>query len=129
MSSKNFLIKEHMIPASFVRGFCRGVRDETSAQLRMCVKQYKPIHYPEPRLHDPSIIFTHGTSIAKESCEPMFDATLSDTEFRIRSIWSIEYTHHGTSYLLNKDILGDEIHWFDHSRDIIHTIDHFQADM
>lgn len=81
MSSDHFLTTEHVIPASFVRGFARGLRDERSPYLRLSIKQYKPINNPQPQLGDPTIIFTHGTGIARESYEPMFDALVSDTTF------------------------------------------------
>ena len=133
MAAGPFIVQEHVIPASFIRGYERGVQDEASDEgLRLSVKQYTPRNNASPKLGDPTIIFTHGSGIAKEAYEPMLEALLNtegNSSIQIRSIWSIDSVQSGASYILNEGVIGDEVHIFDHSRDILHTINHFQSAM
>ncbi|KAL8754532.1 MAG: hypothetical protein Q9184_005089 [Pyrenodesmia sp. 2 TL-2023] len=41
----------------------------------------------------------------------------------------MDVAHHGVSYLLNEDVIGDEPHWYDSSRDMFQMINHFQDQM
>lgn len=77
-----WIVKEHIIPASHIRGYARGVRDDTDGNpaeqplLRLAVKQYIPRSNPSPRPGDPTIILAHGVGSSKESYEPFVDALL-----------------------------------------------------
>jgi len=124
MSEDLWTVTEHVISASHIRGFPRGVRDEQKGNLRLSVKQYT-------RRVDPgyvSLIVAHGIGSSKELYEPLLDEILRQG-LPIRSAWSVDVAHHGQSYLLNEAIIGDEPHWLDSARDMLHVVNHFQAQM
>ncbi|OCK85422.1 hypothetical protein K432DRAFT_318336 [Lepidopterella palustris CBS 459.81] len=120
-----WLVNEHVIPASWPRGFARGVRDEDNDRLRLAVKQYLPRANPNPQAGDITIIFAHGVGSTKESYEPFFDEILSNFP-RVRAIWAADIAWHGASYLLNEKVIGDEPNWLDSTRDIVQMANHFQ---
>ncbi len=124
MSEDLWTIKEHIISASHIRGFNRGVRDEQNGHLRLSVKQYTPKVDPGYI----SLIVAHGIGSSKELYEPLLDEILR-RGLPIRSAWSMDVAHHGQSYLLNEAIIGDEPHWLDSARDMLHFVNHFQAQM
>lgn len=125
MSEEFWTICEHVIPASHIRGFSRGIRDEQNGRLRLAVKQYVPKGRTEPTASDVTVIMMGGIGSAKEIYEPFYDGLLQ-RGLRIRAVWSMDTAHHGASYVLNEGIIGDEPHWFDGSRDLLHMINHFQ---
>ncbi|KAL8994309.1 MAG: hypothetical protein Q9169_005682 [Polycauliona sp. 2 TL-2023] len=127
MSTEFWTVNEHIIPASSVRGFSRGAKDDGRAPLRLAVKHYIPKErqdHPNPL----TIIMAHGVASSKESYEPFFDELLH-TGLPIRAVWAMDIAHHGASYLLNQDLLGDEPHWSDSSRDMYKMIDYFHEQM
>lgn len=124
MSEDLWTVIEHVISASHLRGFSRGIRDEQNGHLRLSVKQYTP----NANLGYVSLIIAHGVGSAKELYEPLLDELLNQG-LPIRSAWSVDVAHHGQSYLLNEDIIGDEPHWLDSVRDMLHTVNHFQLQM
>lgn len=125
MSAELWGVHEHVIPASHVRGFSRGIRDEHNGRLRLSVKQYVPRTKAELEDNAATLIMLSGIGASKEIFEPFFDELLQG-RFPIRAIWSLDTAHHGASYLLNEKIIGDEPNWFDASRDLLQMINHFQ---
>ncbi|KAI4169505.1 MAG: hypothetical protein LQ343_005645 [Gyalolechia ehrenbergii] len=128
MSERYWEVTEHVIPASHIRGFSRGVKDESTAHLRLAVKQYVPRTQKENSAQAMTIIMAHGVGSSKESYEPFFDELLH-CDLPIRAVWAMDVAHHGASYLMNEDIIGDEPHWFDSSRDMFQMINVFQERM
>lgn len=124
MSEDLWTVIEHTISASHIRGFTRGVRDEQNGHLRLSVKQYTPKVDPGYI----SLIVAHGIGSSKELYEPLLDDILS-RGLPIRSAWSVDVAHHGQSYLLNEAMIGDEPHWLDPARDMLHFVNHFQVQM
>lgn len=134
MSTSKWKITEHVVPAAHTRGFARGSVDAfQDSQIRLSVKQYTPLSNPSPSRGDITLIFAGGIGVSKEAFEPFYDALLTSSEkngnFRIRSIWSADPWNTTASYALNKDLVGDDPHWLDHSRDLYHLINMFQAEM
>ena len=125
MSGDFWTIHEHIIQASHIRGFSRGIRDEQTGRLRLAVKQYVPKGRQVPRAGDITLIMVPGVGVSKELCEPFFDELLG-WSLPIRAVWSMDPVHHAASYVLNEGIIGDEPNWFDTSRDLLHMINHFQ---
>ncbi|KAK4565662.1 hypothetical protein LTR86_003510 [Recurvomyces mirabilis] len=66
--------------------------------------------------------------MSKESFEPFIDDLLTVFS-RIRNIWTIDAASNGASYILNKDIIGDQPNWLDYPRDLWQAINHFHAQM
>jgi len=122
MSEDQWTVTEHIISASHIRGFTRGIRDEQNGHLRLSVKQYTP----KADTGYVSLFVAHGVGSSKELYEPLLDDLLSQG-LPIRSAWSLDVAHHGQSYLLNEAIIGDEPHWLDSVRDMLHTVNHFQV--
>ena len=125
MSESIWTIREHVIPASHIRGFRRGIRDEQNGRLRLAVKQYTPKDRPTSKPGDVTLIMSSGLGASKELHEPFYDE-LFQRGLPIRAIWSMDTAQHGASYLLNEGIIGDEPNWFDSSRDLLQMINHFQ---
>ena len=115
----------HVIPASYIRGYERGTRDEETSRLRLAVNEYVPKSNTSPQSGDLSIIFTHGMGSQKESYEPFFDDLLQSYP-RIRCLFAWDLAWHGESYMLNRDALGDEPAWHDAARDLIQIVNTFQ---
>jgi pimeloyl-ACP methyl ester carboxylesterase len=136
-SSDPWTLKEHIIPASYPRGFRRGVRDPQASHLRLHVKQYIPNDTEKTDDYSNvsaeksiTILFHHGVGCSKESYEPFFADLLAHPSCPpIRSIWSLDAANHGQSFLLNASEIGDEPHWFDTAHDVKHLINTFQAEM
>ena len=128
MSEELWNIHEHVIPASHIRGYRRGIQDEQTGRLRLAVKQYAPKTAPASKIGDVTLIMAHGIGSSKESYEPFFDELLN-FGLRIRAVWAMDVAHHGASYLLNESVIGDEPHWFDSSRDLMQVINFFQEQM
>lgn len=126
MSEHLFTITSYIIPASHIRGYSRGIQDEQTNHLRLSLKHYLP-KGREAKPGDPTLILAHGIGSSKESYEPFLDELL--THIPIRGAWACDVTHHGASYLLNEDIIGDEPHWLDSARDLVHMVNTFAAQM
>ena len=126
MSEHLFNITSHIIPTSHIRGFSRGIQDEQNGQLRLSLKHYVPRNR-EAQIGDPTLILAHGIGLSKESHEPFLDELLS--RLPIRGAWACDAAHHGASYLLNEHIIGDEPHWLDSARDMLHMVNTFAAQM
>jgi pimeloyl-ACP methyl ester carboxylesterase len=94
MDGDTWTVKSHVIPASHIRGYSRGVRDEKAGGLRLAVNQYTPKKPPASARNPVSIIFIHGVGSTKESYEPFF-ARLLDAGVPIRSIWAPDIAWHG----------------------------------
>lgn len=143
MSKNLWTVNSYVIPASHIRGFARGVKDEqnTTDHLRLAVKQYVPKNNNNntspPADGDGgssssiTLIAAQGVGQSKELYEPFFDALLllRSPSLPIRAIWTLDSVHHGASYLLNTTIIGDQHHWLDSSRDILQLVNHFQTAM
>ncbi|KAL8721981.1 MAG: hypothetical protein Q9225_001456 [Loekoesia sp. 1 TL-2023] len=128
MSENYWKVTEHVIPASHIRGSSRGVKEESTAHLRLAVKHYVPKNQKEDHSTAITIIMGHGVGTSKESYEPLFDELLQ-CDLPIRAVWAMDVAHHGASYLMNEDVLGDEPHWFDSSRDMFQMVNYFQEQM
>ena len=57
------------------------------------------------------------------------ETIIGQTPLRIRSIWIADVSNMGYSSLLNTHNLGNETDYFDHSRDLLHMINHFRSQM
>ena len=127
MSKEFWNVHAHVVPASHIRGFSRGVRDENTAHLKLAVKQYVP-RDRDAKPGDATLIMAHSVGSSKESYEPFFDELLH-CGLPIRGVWAADVAHHSASYVLNEDVIGDEPHWFDSSRDLLHMVNYFQTEM
>jgi alpha-beta hydrolase superfamily lysophospholipase len=68
----------------------------------------------------------------KELYEPFWDELLNRSKldgYNIRGIWIADVANQGQSAILNEEKMGDDPSWFDHSRDLLHLINIFRAEM
>ncbi|KAL4888689.1 Alpha/beta hydrolase family-domain-containing protein [Aspergillus ambiguus] len=127
-----FTVQEHVIPCQFMREYPRATADGRSTGLSLAVKQYTPTRSPDPTLQRVTIIGAAGNACPKELYEPLWEelhSALLDQRLAIENIWIADAAHQGASGLLNEEKLGNDPSIFDHSRDLIHMINHFQSQM
>lgn len=130
----SWTVKEHVIPASHPRGYRRGVRDPQKSRLRLHVKQYVPLRAKLLSADEYAItlIVQHGQPPGdnKEAYEPfMWDLLCQQALPPVRAIWAMDIATAGQSFLLNRNEIGDEAHWYDTSRDIVQMVNYFQTEM
>ncbi|RAH74722.1 alpha/beta hydrolase [Aspergillus aculeatinus CBS 121060] len=131
MTSSPFIITEHIVGCQHVREYPHATRHGDDA-LQLVVKRYTPKSNPDPQPGDVTIIGAHASGMPKELYEPLWEETLAKLEHqgvRIRSIWVADTASQAASGLLNRQILGNDPSWFDHSRDLLHLINTFKAEM
>ena len=94
MDNSQWIVKRHVISASHIRGYRKGVRNEKNAPLQLSVNQYIPKD-DIPDVDDAvTIVFIHGVGSTKESYEPFFQE-LKNSGLSIRSIWAADIAWHG----------------------------------
>ena len=49
--------------------------------------------------------------------EPLFSDLLDMLDVSVRSVWIMDAVSCGKSFLLDRNVIGDENHWFDSARD------------
>jgi pimeloyl-ACP methyl ester carboxylesterase len=89
-------ITKHAIPASHIRGYRRGVRDERTALLKLSVNEYRPKSDEKYGDDAVTIVFIHGVGSTKESYEPFFQQ-LKSCGLVVRSVWAADIAWHGKS--------------------------------
>jgi hypothetical protein len=94
MDYAHWAIRHHVIPASHIRGYKRGVRDEKNAPLQLSVNEYTPTGDVSASDDAVTIVFIHGVGSTKESYEPFFQQ-LKNSSLPIRSIWAADIAWHG----------------------------------
>ncbi|KAH8805020.1 Alpha/Beta hydrolase protein [Xylogone sp. PMI_703] len=126
-----FSIVEHVVPCSYINEYPRATSTGRNETLYISIKQYTPRDNPFPQDGDVTIIATHGCGLPKELYEPLWESIYerSKLNFRIRSIWIADSAAQGASGLLNEERLGNDVSWFDHSRDLLAAINHFRERM
>ncbi|KAJ5634794.1 hypothetical protein N7528_002636 [Penicillium herquei] len=125
MPSSNFQVIEHSIPCHSIREYHRAGKRENPL-LQLAIKQYIPLNNTTPNPNDVTIIAGHANGIPKECYEPIWEELISLTNVKIRAIWIADSSNQGASGVMNEKELGDDPNWFDHSRDLLHMVNHFQ---
>ena len=69
---------------------------------------------------DSTLILNNEVGSSKECHEPFLDELLA--QLPVCGTWACDMPNHGASYLLNEDIVGDEPHWLDSARDLLHIV-------
>ncbi|KAL3467684.1 Alpha/beta hydrolase family-domain-containing protein [Aspergillus heterothallicus] len=129
-----FKVVEHTLPGQHIRESplsIKNARQETA--LKIAIKQYIPNDQPTPAAEDAvTIIGVPGNGSPKETLEPLWEdlyAQLQKQGVPLRGIWVADVTNQGASGVLNEDVLGDQTNWYDHSRDLLHMVNHFRDEM
>ena len=132
MVSHVFRIVEHTLPCSHIREYPNATAHSQEDVLHLAIKQYIPLDNPHPQPGDVTIIGAHANGFPKELYEPLWadlHAQLKLVNIRIRSIWIADVAYQGASSVLNERDLGNDPHWFDHSRDLFLMVNHFRTSM
>lgn len=128
----SFHVREHRILGQHIREYPGATANGDDDALQIEIKQYTPVDNPTPQPGDVTIIAAHATAHCKELYEPLWEelhARSRSANFRIRSIWIADIAQQGASYIVNEAQLGNDPHWFDHSRDLLRMVDYFREDM
>ncbi|KAM5517894.1 toxin biosynthesis [Fusarium oxysporum f. sp. phaseoli] len=99
---------------------------------KLAVKQYIPHDNPNPQPGDVTIIGAHANGFPKELYEPLWDELYDrarQQDLRIRSIWIADVWNQGQSGVINERVLGNDLSWFDHARDLMNLINQHQRDI
>jgi hypothetical protein len=109
MSTEQFSILEHVVPACHIREYAGSTVDQEDT-LDLHVKQYTPRTPTESATADAiTIIAAHGVALAKELYEPLWDELLLKSRSRgvnIRGIWIADFSSMGRSGVLNETKLS-----------------------
>ncbi|RYP71896.1 hypothetical protein DL770_008051 [Monosporascus sp. CRB-9-2] len=127
-----FKVKEHTIPAQYVREWPRATANSQEDVLHIHIKQYVPHDNPDPQPGDVTIIGAHANGFPKELYEALWadlHARSKAQGFRIRGIWIADVANQGQSGVLNEHALGNDPCWHDHTRDLLHMTNVFRAEM
>ncbi|MCJ1475936.1 hypothetical protein MMC13_004600 [Lambiella insularis] len=132
LSTEFFSIKEHVIEGQYIREYPGAVAENQEEALQLHVKQYAPLDANTILPGAVTIIGGHANGFPKELYEPLWDEIYrrsTQFKFSIRSIWIADLAHQGLSSVLNESKLSNDPSWLDHSRDLLHLINHFRAQM
>ncbi|KAF6227789.1 hypothetical protein HO173_011891 [Letharia columbiana] len=132
MSPSMFRVQEHTIPCQYVREYPGATLENEEDDLVLHVKQYTPLDQSYTQAGAITIIGTHANGFPKELYEPLWDdlsQALRKQGQTIRGIWIADVAQQGMSGVLNEDKLGNDPSWNDHSRDLLHMINHFRKEM
>ncbi|GAM33956.1 toxin biosynthesis protein [Talaromyces pinophilus] len=124
---------EHVLPGQHIREYVHSINGPQETVIQLAIKQYVPKDRLDPVPKNAiTIIGTHGTGFPKELYEPLWEdlyTKLKRNSIPLRGIWVADVSNQGASGILNEDIQGDTTNWFDHSRDLLHMINHFRKEM
>lgn len=133
MSSAIYRLKKHIIDSQYIRQYPHATINGEDDNLELCINQYTPLDNLQPQPGDVTIIAAHANGVGKELYEPLWDelhAIASRTgAFRIRNIWIADVAWQGESGVRNENKLGNDPNWIDHSRDLLHMVNHFRKEM
>lgn len=132
MSSQFFRIEQHVLPCQYIREYPGATLDSQEEVLQLHIKQYIPLDEDSIGANAITIIAAHANGFPKELYEPLWDELYKKSKgnrFCIRSIWIADVANQGMSYVLNEGKTGNDPSWMDHSRDLLHMINHFRNEM
>lgn len=144
-----FKIIEHVLPGQHIREYPRSIRGRQETPLQIAIKQYVPVDADQPVPENAvTIIGAVGNGFPKETYEPLWEdlhGQLKKQGVPLRSIWVADASNQGGSAVLNEDLVGDQsmsinnsllcgvdcnpVNWYDHSRDLLHMVNHFREEM
>ncbi|GAD98777.1 toxin biosynthesis protein [Paecilomyces variotii No. 5] len=128
-----FKVIEHVIPGQHIREYPQSIKGRQETALQLSIKQYVPTDRPDPVPDNAvTIIGVPGNGSPKETYEPLWEDLynqLKKQSVPLRGIWVADPSNQGASGILNEDIQGDQTNWYDHSRDLLHMVNHFRDEI
>ncbi|KAJ9604895.1 hypothetical protein H2200_010284 [Cladophialophora chaetospira] len=132
MSDHYYQAEVYTIPGQHIREYPNATSKDQEAAIQLAVKRYIP-RYTDSANDGITILACPGLGLNKELYEPLWDElfnySVENGTFRIRSIWIADFATQGASGVKNENILGTEPSWFDFSRDYMCIVNHFRAEM
>lgn len=132
MSPSVFRVQEHTIPCQYVREYPGATLENQEDDLFLHIKHYSLLDQSHSQPGAVTIIGAHANGFPKELYEPLWDdlyRALRRQRQSIKGIWIADVAQQGMSGVLNEDKLGNDPSWNDHSRDLLHMINHFHKEM
>lgn len=132
MSPSVFIVQDHTIPCQYVREYPGATLENQEDDLFLHIKQYTPLDQSYSQPGAVTIIGTHANGFPKELYEPLWDdlfRVLRKQGQAVRGIWIADVAQQGMSGVLNQEKLGNDPSWNDHSRDLLHMINHFRKEI
>jgi hypothetical protein len=65
MATAQFSIREHTLPASYVREYARSTADDQEVELKLAIKQYTPLKSAPPNGQGVTVIGAHANGFPK----------------------------------------------------------------
>ncbi|KAL4982171.1 Alpha/beta hydrolase family-domain-containing protein [Aspergillus falconensis] len=125
-----FKVVEHVLPGQHIREYPQSIKGRQETALKVSIKQYIPLNQPAPIPDNAiTIIGVPGNGSPKEILEPLWEdlyRQLQSQSVPLRGIWVADVSNQGASGVLNEDVQGDRTNWYDHSRDLLHMVNHFR---
>ncbi|KAG8163142.1 hypothetical protein KVR01_007620 [Diaporthe batatas] len=126
VKTAHYTRRSYVIPASQPKPGDTSVRHGLGSQLRLAAHEYL-VAGANDGGH--TIILTHGTSFNKYFWGLVIEYILSTPGVKpaVKRLIAIDAANHGDSAVLNRGILPSKACWPDDSRDILHTLEYFNA--
>ena len=132
MSSSPYRIRQHVLPGQYIREYSAATAESQEDDLYLHINQYTPVQPVDAHSLNITIIGAPANGLTKELFEPLWDdlhQCLSSKGIGIHGVWIADQVHQGESSVLNEGKLGNDPSWHDHSRDLLHMINHFRHQM
>lgn len=128
-----FVIEDHSFEGQHIREYAAALADSQEDAVWLHAKSYTPHEVVKNHERgDLTIIGFHANGFPKEVYEPFFEILyerLKTQGLTVGSIWIADSASQGTSAVMNDEKLGNDAHWFDHSRDVLQMINTFRKHM
>ncbi|OKL57974.1 hypothetical protein UA08_06544 [Talaromyces atroroseus] len=125
-----FNIIEHVIAGQHIREYPQSIKGSQETPLQLVIKQYVPVDQSDPVPDNAvTLIGVPGNGSSKELYEPLWEDVYTQLKKQgvpLRAIWVADPSNQGASGVLNEDVQGDQTNWYDHSRDLLHMVNHFR---
>ncbi|KAK5123050.1 hypothetical protein LTR85_003246 [Meristemomyces frigidus] len=127
-------VEEHTFQGQHIREYPGALAKSQEDALMLHAKSYTPHEVKSGQCQgELTNIAFHANAFHKEVYEPFFDELYRTLKYKhgltLSSIWIADQAAQGSSARLNDGVLGNDPHWFDHSRDILCMVNTFRAQM
>lgn len=132
--SSPFDVRQHTFAGQHIREYPAALATHQEDALTIAAKSYTPHEVANGTVTgDLTVIGFHANASPKEAYEPFFEALYKCLKSRhgltISSIWIADQAHQGDSAVMNDELVANDSHWFDHSRDVIQMVNTFRQHM
>lgn len=127
------IVREHTFQGQHIREYPAALANSQEDIIILHAKSYTPPEISPTNPGDLTIIGFHANGMHKELYEPFFESLYLALKEKhgllVSSIWIADHCVGGASALLNEEVLGNDVSWFDHSRDVLCMVNAFRGEM